>query len=173
MAAHRKVCPLEMVWCKHGCDVQIARKDQEKHDQEKMQNHLAMTKTELTATKDRVNVLEALLFQFIGKKGLGEGYGVSTVNSQWSIQLHLASLNAGTHPIVPVVVKMKEYSKMKRQKEQWCFKIIYTSNRGYSLCLSVHASGSREGNNNHLSVYLYLMKGPYDKELAWPFSGKM
>ena len=68
---------------------------------------------------------------------------------------------------------MKEYSKLKRQKEQWYFKNIYTSNRGYSLCLSVHACGSREGSNTHLSVYLYLMKGPYDKKLDWPFSGKV
>ena len=172
MAAHRKICPLEMVWCKHGCDVKILRKDQEKHDQEKMQDHLAMTKTELMTTKDRVNVLEAVLFQFISKKDSREGYGASIINSQWYIQLHLASLKATTCPIVPVVVKMKEYSKMKRQKEKWCIS-IYTSNRGYSLCFVVHASGKREGGNTHLSAYLYLMKGPYDEQLAWPFSGKV
>ena len=169
MAEHRKSCPLEMVWCKHGCDFKVARKDQEKHDQEKMQDHLALTKAELMATKDRVNVLEALLFQYINKQSGDD----RRINSQWSIQLHLASLTASTSPVVPVVIKMKEYNKMKEQNKKWYSDNIYTNNKGYRLCLCVCAGGKHIGIGTHLSVYLCLMKGCYDEQLMWPFRGEV
>ena len=213
MAAHRKICPLEMVWCKHGCNVQIARKDQERHDEEKMQDHFAMTKTELMATKERVNVLEALLFKHTSKKqpdkrhritaidtqwstastnpdkrhritaidtqwstastNPDKRHRITAVDTQWSTQLHLASLTASTDPVVPVVIKMKEYSRAKIQNKTLHSDNIYIGNRGYSLCFSVVPSGKYEGSNTHLSAYLYLMKGPYDEQLAWPFTGKV
>ena len=45
MEAHRKECPLEMIQCEYhnvGCEVRIARKDQEWHRNEKMEEHLMM-----------------------------------------------------------------------------------------------------------------------------------
>lgn len=170
MPEHRESCPLEMIWCGHGCNFKIARKDQENHDQEKMQDHLTMTKAELTATRDRVNVLEALLFQYIGKKSLDRCH---ETNSGWSIRLHLASLTASTSPVAPVIIKMKEYNKMKTRKRTWYSDNIYTHDRGYRLCLCVVAAGEHTGKGTHLSVYLCLMKGLYDEQLTWPFSGKV
>ena len=170
MAEHRRSCPLEMVCCKYGCGITFARKDQEKHDQEKMQDHLAVTTTELATTKDRLNVLETLLFHYVNRKQLdGRSCDVNAVNSEWSMQLHLASLTASTSPVTPVVVKMKEYSKMKKRKEKWYSDNIYTHNRGYRLFMYVCPPGK----NEYLSVYLCLMKGPYDEQLAWPFNGEV
>ena len=54
MEAHRKECPLKMIRCGYhsvGCEVRMARKDQERHETENMKEHLAMTKCELTRTK--------------------------------------------------------------------------------------------------------------------------
>ena len=50
MEAHRKECPLEMIQCEYysvGCVVWTARKDQENHKKEKMDDHLMMIKTKL------------------------------------------------------------------------------------------------------------------------------
>ena len=48
MEAHKKECPLEMIQCEYhsvGCKrVKLARKDVEEHDNEKMKEHLLMTK---------------------------------------------------------------------------------------------------------------------------------
>ena len=44
--------------------------------------------------------------------------------------------------------------------------------KGYKMCLSVYANGSGEGEGIHMSVYLCIMKGPYDDQLLWPFEGK-
>ena len=173
MMDHRKTCPLEVVCCKYGCDIKFARKDQEEHDQEKMQDHLAVTTTELASTKDRVNVLEALLFHYINKKQLDGSRDTNAINSEWSIQLHLASLTASSSPVAPIVVKMKGYSKMKKQKKRWYSDNIYTHNNGYRLCMYVYPGGKNEGEDTHLSVYLSPMKGLYDEQLTWPFEGEV
>ena len=47
-------CPLEVIQCEYhsvGCEIQMARKDQEKHENEKMKDHLVKTVHELTSTK--------------------------------------------------------------------------------------------------------------------------
>lgn len=173
MVEHRKSCPLEMVSCQYGCGIKFARKDQETHDQEKMQDHLSVTKTELASTKDRVDVLEALLFHYVNKKQLDGSRDADAVNSGWSIQLHLASLTATTSPVAPVVVKMKEYNKMKKRNKRWYSDNIYTHDRGYRLCMYVYPGGKSEGEDTHLSVYLCPMKGLYDEQLTWPFNGEV
>ena len=40
------------------------------------------------------------------------------------------------------------------------------------MCLCTDAAGNGEGRGTHLSVYLFLMKGPHDDELTWPLRGK-
>lgn len=163
MADHKKSCPLEMIQCDYGCDFKVTRKDQEKHDQEKMQDHLALTKEELESTRDRVNVLEALLFQIINRQQGSHG-----ITSEWSIQLHLASVSAVTSPVAPVVISLKGYSVKRREKKKWYSNDIYTHNQGYRICLCVRAASNDE-KDDRLSVYICLRKGPYDEQLAWPF----
>ena len=173
MAEHRRSCPLEIVWCTYGCNVQFARKDQEEHNKEKMGDHLALTKTELAATKDRVNILEALMLRFVNRGLQGEIHDFDTVNSEWSIRLHLASQTASTNPVVPVVIKMKGYNRMRKNKKRWYSDNIYTHNRGYRLCMYVCPAGENEGEGTHLSVYLCLMKGIHDDKLPWPFNSEV
>ena len=52
MDTHRKECPLEMIQCEYyamGCAVKMAHRDQEKHYDEKMKEHLIMTTCKLYA----------------------------------------------------------------------------------------------------------------------------
>ena len=54
MEAHRKECPLEMIQCEYhnvGCEVRMARKDQEKHENDNMKEHLKITELVLTDVK--------------------------------------------------------------------------------------------------------------------------
>ena len=57
MEAHREKCPLEMIQCRYyhvGCGAMMARGDQEKHNKEKVEEHLMMTTQKLRATEDRL-----------------------------------------------------------------------------------------------------------------------
>lgn len=39
------------------------------------------------------------------------------------------------------------------------------------MCIRVDAARNGSGRGTHLSVFLYLMKGPHDDELTWPLRG--
>ena len=64
MEAHRKECPLEMIQCEYhnvGCDVRMARKDQEKHEDEKLKEHLKKTELVLSDVKLQLNCTKSEL----------------------------------------------------------------------------------------------------------------
>ena len=65
-----------------------------------------------------------------------------------------------------------EYNIKKKDDVQWYSDPFYTHNKGYKMCLSVYADGNGDGKGTHLSVFLYLMKGPHDDKLTWPLRGK-
>ena len=67
-------------------------------------------------------------------------------HSKWSIQLYLASLTAGTSPVVPVVIKIKEYSKTKQEKIIHIGAVIIftlTTITGYKSYLCVYSPTGR------------------------------
>ena len=46
LEAHREKCPLEMIQCQYhhvGCEARMVRRDQKKHNKEKVEEHLMMT----------------------------------------------------------------------------------------------------------------------------------
>ena len=62
MEAHRKECPLEMVQCEYhnvGCEERMIRKRKREHEEEKMEEHLLLTKCsyhqEVLSTKAELN----------------------------------------------------------------------------------------------------------------------
>jgi len=87
----------------------------------------------------------------------------------WAKHIHTtaAKLSLGNQ-IVPVMVKMSEYSKQRDSKQsgiKWYSDPFYTHHNGYKVRLGVAAG------RIHLSVYLYLMYSPYDDQLSWPLYG--
>ena len=178
MEAHRKECPFEMIQCEYysvGCEVKMARKDQEEHNKEKMNLHLRMTTCKLTNTEAQ---LVASLKQMTNLAAIlmNAQLGPSTAASHASIRsVHLDSMaeifKCGNQ-VCPVTIKMSEYSIKRRRALQWYSDPFYTHNKGYKMCLSVFAAGNGGGKGTHLSVFLYLMKGPHDDELTWPLKVK-
>ena len=231
MEAHRKECPLEMIQCEYysvGCEVRMARKDQEKHKKEKMEEHLMMTnlvlndikheltitKHELTETKatladtnskfanteskltntnskldsqltdtnnqlaialQRINTLEVLLYLATDKAVTRPTSSAAVLESSvgWSGKLvALAMMSTSDDQECPIIVKTTEFKNKKRFNIEWYSDPFYTHNKGHKMCLRVDAAGYDKGEGTHLSVYLYLMKGPHDNELTWPLRGK-
>ena len=79
------------------------------------------------------------------------------------------------HQIAPAVIKLSNFTKKIKNKEQWFSDPFFSFNRGYQMCLRVDAAGDGDGKGTHVSVYLHLMKGPYDHDLEqsghWPLKG--
>ena len=75
--------------------------------------------------------------------------------------------------ILPVVVKISDFTEKKRRMIQWFSEPFYTLSNGYKMQLCVFPfgdAGSSKG--SHMTVCLYLLKGPYDEQLQWPMKGE-
>ena len=78
--------------------------------------------------------------------------------------------------VAPAVLKMFGFAEKMRNNEQWYSGPFFAFWKGYQMSLRVDAYGSGDGKGTHVSIFLFLMKGPHDDELAesghWPLRGK-
>ena len=181
MEAHRKECPLEMIQCEYysvGCEVRMARKDQEKHKKEKMENHLMKTTHKLADTNSKLANTDnqlAIALKQINNLQLAMVNSMSSPrnNTKWPIILDVkASMLQSDNQMYPVTIKMSEYNSKYEDEVERYSDPFYTHNKGCKMYLKVYAAGNGDGKGTHLSMYLYLMKGPHDDELTWPLREK-
>ncbi|XP_065883093.1 TNF receptor-associated factor 5-like [Dysidea avara] len=126
---------------------------------------LAYTRATLASTETRLSNLEAVVKELV-HKCTGSKMIVSA-----QTPIHIAV----TTPITcPVIVKMPQYSckYKKKTSSDWFSDSFYSSDKAYKMCLRVNAAGDGDAKGTHMSIHLYLMKGPYDDELTWPLRGR-
>ena len=151
-AQHRATCLKEMVECaysKSGCTFKSQRESLRDHHHKFVHGHLALL-------NDKVDILQAQL----------EEYKASPL--QMSRTVVKNSLLGGSKVADAIVLKFLSFQEHKEGDKEWRSPGFYTHERGYVICLSVYANGSEDGRGTHVSVYVTLMKGKYDDELAWP-----
>jgi len=92
----------------------------------------------------------------------------------WSLLLMLSSYSHDDK-VAPVIFKMSNISDNMNCGHSWVSRPFFAFDKGYKMCLVVYGGGYGDGRNSHLSVSLYLMKGPYDDQLEqsghWPLNG--
>ena len=71
----------------------------------------------------------------------------------------------------PLVFKVDGYSSMKCNGETFSSRSFFTSPRGYKMNVKIYPDGEGEGKGGHVSVYVFILEGPYDRNLSWPFAG--
>ena len=93
-------------------------------------------------------------------------------------QLHVNKENTECDEIplfAPVVLKMSGFTEKMKNSEQWNSSPFFAFWKGYQMSLRVDANGNGNAEGTHISTFLFLMKGPYDDELAepglWPLRG--
>ena len=187
MEVHRKECPLEMIQCDYysvGCETRMARKDQEKHKKENMEDHLMKTTNQLAAALQRINTLEALMFLTTDKivtrttdraaTTATHCKGVIESSLGWSVRLSaMAMMSKSDDQVCPVILKMSNYNQLKEDNVIWRSDSFYTDSKGYKMCMHVHPGGYKNGKGTYLSFSLFLMKGRHDDNLPWPFQSTM
>ena len=50
---------------------------------------------------------------------------------------------------------------------------FFTHPYGYKMCIRVYPKGYGDGEGTHVSVFTFLMQGPFDDQLKWPFRGEV
>ena len=190
MEAHRKECPLEMVQCEYhnvGCEERMMRKRRKDHEEEKMEDHLLMTKLKLAENEGRLIKTEDKLASNESKLAFTEtrlrnvevmlhhlisSTEPSNMLIDWPIHLTtMAKKITGVIKICPVVVKISNFRERLKQEFCWQGEPFLSHNKGYKFSLNVFPAGVSDGKGTHLSVLLFLMKGPHDDDLTWPLRG--
>ena len=207
MEVHRKECPLEIIpACEYysvGCKrVRLARKDQENHSKEDMEEHLKMTYRELTITKARLAKLTesnaqlnaklrdskaqftaeltdskaqlaAALKQIASLTGILMNAQLGTAASHIrSVHLHSMATLFNCGNQICPVIFKMSEYSIKRKDT-----IEWCSDPFYTQNKGYKmclktVAAGSDGNGTHLSVYVNLMKGPHDNKLMWPLRGK-
>ena len=79
------------------------------------------------------------------------------------------------YQITPVTFKVSKFSQWVKSKDIWLSSPFFAFKKGYQMYLRVDAAGYAQGESTHVSVYLYLMKGPHNDKLErsghWPLRG--
>jgi len=233
---HMKMCPLELIHCEYrvvGCEERMARKDQKKHNKEKMEEHLFLsvtkvaeisknltfakieqqeTKDKLTNTQRDLNTTKQQLVTTCQNLIKAENDYVTLADKtdealaklettfqtkiteietaaqkriteleakielllspiRWTTKLwEKASKSSSGDQVVPVIIKISEYTMKQSNKIEMFSVPFYTHGKGYHICLCVNTS-RHSFSYTSLSVYVYLMKGLYDDQLKWPLKG--
>ena len=97
----------------------------------------------------------------------------SMFGSKWCMDLNsLAS--SGSH-ILPVVIKLTNFEKFRKNNGNWDSPGFYTKERGYQMYMKVFPNGFNTvgAHGSHISVWVPLMKGDHDDHLPWPVKGTL
>lgn len=183
-----------------GCEDKIARKDISDHGRENAEKHLRMLRHKLARTKDELErvqrnsaVVEKKLLgmqkkieELINDAKAAQGQeNIKRLETQlydsmlqlhkgcnaWTLKLNaLAEMSTCGEQVVPVVLKLTNFSKMKRD-EWWYSDYFYSLNKESKMYLSVsvHADDgpSRKHTCTYISVQLSTMCSTSRLPLKW------
>ena len=144
-----KDCQYTVISCKLrsiGCDVEMKRKDMGAHEQDDKAHFHKALNTVVKLQDDLQSATETI-------KSLQEKYD-NIVNKRKSFTF-----------------KLTEYRTKKLFGTEFNPSSFYTSTDGYKMCIIVYPNGSGDGIGTHVSVYVRILNGRNDKNLAWPFIG--
>ena len=176
-------CDYTVISCKYegiGCDVKMMRKDMGAHEQDdKAHLHQALN----TVVKLQDNLLSATETIVSMKKDMESA--ISSMKQETAIKFEQT---AQTTRVLQNKIVLLEETTTKAKRETYSFRMtkyerrktdndyfysqpFYTSSSGYHMRIQVYPNGCGKGKSSHVSVYIQLMQGRYNRQLSWPFIG--
>ncbi len=185
--SHLLECPLQLVECEfagNGCAVKVPRRDLVGHMTENAQHHL-MTATllnlrltrelhqkmeekdqQITELKQQLKEQET---KMITKKDLDTKLQQQTKDLDTKLQLQLdTSIKLLTFTCHTHTLTGFNHCQAKGGDGSWFSEPFYNCHGGYKFKLIIDTNGDGEARGTHLSAYLWLDSGDYDKQLRWP-----
>ena len=171
-----QTCPLEVIKCEFsyaGCGAQLQRRLMSAHVKENTEAHLFLLAQEAPKLKDRVKQQEDQIKQ--------QGDQIEKVVDLVKIQGDQISLLMKLLPVKvpPVDIIVDDFEEKKNNKSilvsdrYYYSPPFYSHSEGYKMCLNVYANGTGDGKGTHVSVFVCLVRGEFDDDLKWPFSGRI
>ena len=157
MAKHLSTdCPNELVPCTYaiaGCQQIVKRKDLQKHLQDKDLHLDTVVSSYLSLSHHFQDLLQ------------GGSPNIPLLFRPW------LQSTATRYPRPPWVIELGRFQEKKEKDEEWFSDPVHSHFGGYKMCLNVVANGYADGEDTHVSVFVYLMRGDNDDNLKWPFKG--
>ena len=163
ISAHRSTCEFEKVLCKYagiGCKEELTHTDVEQHENDVIL-HLHLAIETINEQQKKINRQQEEISE--------QREEMKTVKAEQRMMAD--NITAGQSG--PCVFKMPQYYQHKSSKQEWYSPPFYTHPGGYKMCIRVDANGHDCGEDTHVSVFFYLMKGKNDDNLPWPFTGEV
>ena len=172
MENHRTKCPLELVQCTYhsvGCAATMLRKNLDQHCNDNLIEHLklelANTKAELSDAVDKITDLETI----IHRTNTALRLAITSSVLAWPDKLAaMGTICESNVLLCPVILKMTEFTRKKQDEKEWFSASFFSHNQGYKMCLNIDPNGYGDSRGTHMSIWLCLLKGPYDDMLTWP-----
>ena len=160
-------CPLMKVSCPlhyAGCEVELPRKDMPEHMKDTVTHLTLLANVTLSLVKENQELKEK-------QRATEEKQRVTEEKQKKEVDVfkeEMQQLGLSLRGF-PIDFKVNYASK----EEVVCLPSFYTHSHGYRMCLEVYPKGNGDGKGTHVSVFTYLMKGPFDDYLKWPFRGEI
>ena len=159
---HLLVCPLQLVECEFaqsGCDAKVPRGDLAKHMTKNALHHLmSTTLLNIRLTRELHQKMEEKDQQIVNLQ-----QQVKDLDTKLSKMVEYTARGFTRHDFTLTNFKKHQTSGINGS---WYSDPFYCYPGGYSFKLNIDTSDAVYG--THLSAYLYLLPGVYDKELKWP-----
>ena len=185
LKVHLNKCPFQLVKCEFshvGCQEKVRRCDLSQHLSDSGLCHTAVSTKMIYESlqklmKEKDRQIEEKERQIQEKDRLLQEKDVELKERKKSMDVVFKKLEylecvVGNiqHMVCGDVVLSVTMTKCEYKidnKVQWCSPLYFTHLNGYKMHFEVHFTGLL------LSMYTYVMKGPYDDQLQWPFKGKV
>ena len=172
-AGHATVCDYQPVACKYaevGCTERVLRKDLKEHEKDD-QFHLQLTTENVLQLKQDVTRMEARLSKLEHTQSTHTQKMDSRIDKLEHKQLdHINKTDSRFNNLEQerYTFKARQFEKKKRNDDYFFSPQYYI--KGYKMKFEVWVNGD-ESKGTHVSVYVYLTTGKYDKFINWPFDG--
>lgn len=192
-------CLLVEVECEFapiGCPVKLPRRDVVRHLEESKDRHMQLLSSacllsntllqkmeercqrqdqciaELKAEKDRE--VQALREELLQKDGRIQQTETELQRLRTELEKRITTLERMAHSCPPFTeFILHDFSKLKARQVGWYGPGFYTHPGGYKLCVKIYPNSPKLGEGTHVSLYFYIMRGAYDKQLKWPKTIRM
>ena len=131
----------------------------------------------IVTLKGHLVLLLLLVILILGTYCILNGWGKHFYESFYSTKIGIEGGQYSDRElnVAPVIIKMPGFKQKLWKDKEWVSRSFYAFHEGYLVFLKVYAAGIGDEVES-MSVFLVLMKGPYDDRLQelgyWPMCGK-
>ena len=90
-----------------------------------------------------------------------------------TLESKCALLETSINPTSPFYFAINNFEHYKKSDLCWHSPPFYSHSGGYKLMVQVWPNGVGTYKGTHMSVFLVVMRGEYDDQLKWPFTGEV